>query len=193
MPIPVDISFHHCQGSTAIEDAIRDHVARLEEIYSRLTACRVRIDQSNDNPAHSIPPVVRIEIGIPGRGDVVVTHDRLQRKFQRPDIRNAINEAFRVAERQLSGLKDEATDHKAEAGHESANELSGQVSDMPFGEDYGFLLTRDGGQLYFHRNSVLSGDFDALRRGSAVSYVEEMGDTGPIATKVRVKETRSWE
>jgi hypothetical protein len=41
---------------------------------------------------------------------------------------------------------------------------------------------------YFHRNSVLAGDFDALRRGDEVYYVEDMGDTGPTASKVRVRE-----
>jgi len=35
---------------------------------------------------------------------------------------------------------------------------------------------------------MLSGDFDRLTRGEEVSYVEEVGDTGPIASKVRVKE-----
>jgi cold shock CspA family protein len=49
-------------------------------------------------------------------------------------------------------------------------------------------MTKEGGLLYFHRNSVLSGDFDALTRGQEVSYVEDLGDTGPIASKVRVKE-----
>jgi hypothetical protein len=33
---------------------------------------------------------------------------------------------------------------------------------------------------------VLSGDFDALSRGDQLYYVEGVGDTGPIATKVRV-------
>jgi folate-dependent phosphoribosylglycinamide formyltransferase PurN len=33
----------------------------------------------------------------------------------------------------------------------------------------------------------LRGDFDALKRGDEVHYVEDLGDTGPIATKVRVK------
>ena len=41
--------------------------------------------------------------------------------------------------------------------------------------------------LYFHRNSLLSGDFDALKAGEDVYYNEDVGDTGPIATKVRVK------
>jgi cold shock CspA family protein len=50
------------------------------------------------------------------------------------------------------------------------------------------LLTKEGGLLYFHRNSLLSGDFDGLERGDEVSYVEQTGDTGPIASKVRVTE-----
>jgi len=48
-------------------------------------------------------------------------------------------------------------------------------------------MTNEGGLLYFHRNSLLSGEFDHLHRGDEVSYVEDVGDTGPIATKVRVK------
>jgi len=34
---------------------------------------------------------------------------------------------------------------------------------------------------------VLCGDFDALKRGDELHYVEDVGDTGPIASKVRVK------
>ena len=48
-------------------------------------------------------------------------------------------------------------------------------------EDFGFLMTASGGLLYFHRNSVLNGDFDRLEVGDEVRYIEEMGDTGPIA------------
>jgi hypothetical protein len=33
----------------------------------------------------------------------------------------------------------------------------------------------------------LTGDFDKLRRGDEVYYVEDVGDTGPMATKVWVK------
>ena len=43
-----------------------------------------------------------------------------------------------------------------------------------------------GTQLYFHRDSVTSGRFEELRRGTSVHYVEEDGDAGPVATKVRV-------
>jgi hypothetical protein len=39
--------------------------------------------------------------------------------------------------------------------------------------------------LYFHRNAILSGNFERLRRGDKVYYVEDVGDTGPVASNVR--------
>src|SRR5262249_41117176 len=45
-------------------------------------------------------------------------------------------------------------------------------------------MTKEGGLLYFHRNVILTGDFDKLRRGDEVYYVEDVGDTGPMAAKV---------
>ena len=71
--------------------------------------------------------------------------------------------------------------------HAAGKEVRGQIAEMRPGEDFGFLMTPEGGLLYFHRNSVLSGDFATLKRGDEVSYVEDMGDTGPVAIKVRVK------
>jgi ribosome-associated translation inhibitor RaiA/cold shock CspA family protein len=189
MQIPVEISFHKCQTSAAAEAAIRDHVDRLERIYSRITGCRVRVDQMNQNSNDTIPPVVRIEMSVPGYKDIVVAHEpgHLQHKFQAPDLHNAINEAFRIAETRLAKYKDKRTDHgAAEMVHEASHEFRGQIAELTPNEDFGFLMTKEGGLLYFHRNSLLSGDFDALQRGDEVTYVEAMGDTGPIASKVRV-------
>jgi ribosome-associated translation inhibitor RaiA/cold shock CspA family protein len=189
----MEIAFHNIAKSDWAEDAIRDHVARLEEIYERLITCRVRVDQRADNSNHTIPPVVRIEMSVPGHDDLVVAHepDQLQRKFQSPDLHNAINEAFRIAERRLTAFKDRRADHTAAAGHEASHEFLGQVAELTPERDYGFVMTKEGGLLYFHRNSMLSGDFDSLRRGQEVHYVEAVGDTGPIATKVRIKDEPS--
>jgi len=150
----------------------------------------VRVDQRNDNSNHTIPPVVHIEISVPGHKDIVVAHepDHLQRKFQAPDLKNAINEAFRIAEDRLGRYKDQLTDHTAPSTHEAVNELLGQVGEITPADDFGFLLTASGSLLYFHRNSLLSGDFDRLKVGDELYYVEAVGDTGPIATKVRVKQ-----
>lgn len=191
MQRPVEIAFRNIESSDAAEAAIRDHVARLERMYGRMTTCRVRVDQRNQNVNESMPPVVHIDISVPGHKDIVVAHeaDHLQRKYQAPDLRNAINEAFRIAERRLGKYKDKLTDHGvAERGHEAANEFRGQVAELTPEKDFGYVLTKEGGLLYFHRNSLLNGVFDDLRRGDEVSYVEQAGDTGPIASKVRVIE-----
>ena len=115
MQIPVEIAFHNLPKSDWAENEIRDHVARLEEIYDRLTTCRVRVDQRANNSNNTVPPVVRIEMSVPGHKDIVVAHepDHLQRKFQAPDLHNAINEAFRIAERRLSQYKDQLQDRTA--------------------------------------------------------------------------------
>jgi ribosome-associated translation inhibitor RaiA len=195
MQVPLEITFHNMESLDWAEQEIRARVDDLESIYDRLTSCRVRVDQRATNNNDTIPPVVRIELGIPGRKDLVVAHepDRLQLRFQRPDLHNAINEAFRIAERQLSEYKDRLKDHTKVLRHEAGQQNLGQVAELNPDRDYGFLLTKEGGLLYFHRNSMLNGDFDALKLRDEVYYVEDVGDTGPLATKVRVKNANAGE
>jgi cold shock CspA family protein/ribosome-associated translation inhibitor RaiA len=189
MQVPVEIAFRNYEHDDRAEAAIREHIDKLERLFQRLTSCRVRVDQRADNSRHTIPPVVRIELGIPGHKDIVVSHEpeHLQRKFQSRDLQTAINEAFRIAERRLIDWKGKQAEAVTDGGSEIENQFLGQIADMPDNEDFGFLMTKEGGLLYFHRNSVLSGDFDKLKRGDEVHYVEAVGDTGPVASKVRVK------
>jgi ribosomal subunit interface protein len=189
MQIPVEIAFHNIQHSDWAEQAIREKIARLEKLFDRLVTCRVRVEKRANNANNSIPPVVRIEIGVPGHKDLIVSHEpeHLQHKFSDPDMRIAINEAFRIAERQLLDFKEQLKGKTKAPYSDAQNQFLGQVAELAPERDHGFLLTKEGGLLYFHRNSLLTGDFDALKRGDAVHYVEDHGDTGPTAVKVRVK------
>jgi len=189
MQVPLEIAFHNIKSEQWAQELIRTRVVELEEIYGRLISCRVRVDQRAKNSSDTIPPVVRIELGIPGRKELVVSHEpeHLEHKFQRPDLRNAIHEAFRIAERQLRDLKEQRERRTKEQHHDSENQALGQVAELTPEKNQGFLITNEGSLLYFHRNAMLSGDFDQLRRGDEVYYVEDFGDTGPSATKVWVK------
>jgi len=189
MQVPLEIAFHNIKSEKWAQELIRTRVVELEEIYGRLISCRVCVDQRAKNSSDTIPPVVRIELGIPGRKELVVSHEpeHLERKFQRPDLRNAIHEAFRIAERQLRDLKEQRERRTKEQHHDSENQALGQVAELTPEKNQGFLITNEGSLLYFHRNAMLSGDFDQLRRGDEVYYVEDFGDTGPSATKVWVK------
>lgn len=189
MQVPLEIAFHNVEKSDWAEREIRARVSDLEKLYDRLISCRVRVEQRADNVNHTIPPVVRIELGVAGRKHFLISHepDRLQRKFQHPDLRQAIRDAFHLAERQLLEIKEVRDGRTKEAHHDASNQSLGQIAEVTPEQDFGFLMTKEGGLLYFHRNAVLIGDFDRLQRGEEVHYNEEVGDTGPIATKVRVK------
>ena len=189
LQVPLEIAFHNIESSEWAEQEIRERAADLEKLYGRLVSCRVRIDQRAKDLTGTIPPVVHIELGIPGRPDLVVSHEpeHLLRKYQHPDLRKAIHEAFRIAERQLLALKEKRDGRTKVGGLDTENQFLGQVAEITPAQDFGFLMTKEGGLLYFHRNSLLTGDFDDLKRGDDVYYNEDVGDTGPIATKVRVK------
>lgn len=101
MQIPAEIAFHNLDKQAWAEAEIREQIADLERIFDRLITCRVRVEQRASNSHGTIPPVVHVELGMPGSKDIVVAQepDRLQRKFQSPDLRNAINDAFKVAKK----------------------------------------------------------------------------------------------
>ena len=189
MDVPLEIAFHNTASSKAAEEEIRARVADLERRYDRLISCRVRVEQRASNPSHTIPPVVHIELGIAGRKHFLISHepDHLLRKYKHPDLHHAIVEAFRLAERQLSDIKDQRNGRNKDGHHDVGNQSLGQVAEVTPEQDFGYLVTKEGGLLYFHRNSLLTGGFDDLERGDDVYYNEDVGDTGPIATKVRVK------
>lgn len=192
MQVPLEISFLKVDKPDWAEDAIRARVDKLVKLYDRIVSCRVRVDQRANNAERTIPPVVRIEIGVPGHKDIVVAYEpeRLQQDYQNPDLRRAINDAFLTAERRLMEFKRQRDGRTKQPHHDAQNQFLGEVAEIHPRQDHGFLLTKEGGLLYFHRNSVLRGDFDSLKRGDRVHYVEEIGDTGPTAAKVRLASGR---
>jgi cold shock CspA family protein/ribosome-associated translation inhibitor RaiA len=191
MQVPLEIAFQNVDVQEWAENDIRERVADLERIYDRIVSCRVRVQQRATNRRSSIPPVVHIDIGLPGQNDIVVSQEpeRLLQKFQHPDLHNAIHEAFRVAEQRLISVKEQQTDRSHEWQPEDIK-LVGQVAEIVPARDFGFLLTNTGGLLYFHREALTVGDFDTLEPGDEVFYSESDGDTGPTATNVRIKATQ---
>jgi cold shock CspA family protein len=126
---------------------------------------------------------VHVILSVPGR-DLAVSREphRAKERFANPDIRVSLRQAFKAAERQLESYK---TRIREDTTAPSGSALAGKVMQIEPGVDHGFVLNSVGSQLYFHRDSVTSGRFEDLRPGDLVHYVEEEGDSGPVATKVR--------
>ena len=64
----------------------------------------------------------------------------------------------------------------------------GNVQHISPYEGFGFIETRDGREIYFHRNSVLNGAFEKLEIGAEVRFevAEAESEKGPQATTVRL-------
>ncbi len=183
METPAEIVFHNMPASPAIENEIRDRVEKLDRMYNHLIGCRVSVEQLHRRHQTGNVYEVHIELRVPGE-DVVVSHEphHARERYSDPDVNVALRDAFKTAERRLMEFKrKQRGDVKV---HEDAAFFAGQVSQLYPKEDHGFLLTHEGTQLYFHRNSLVQRDFDDLRIGDRVHFVQTIGDTGPIANKV---------
>ena len=181
MDIPIEIVFHNMESSPTLEAEIRDRIGKLERLYERLVGCRVSVEQLHRRHQTGNLYEVHIDLRVPGE-EIVISREthRAREKFLDPDAGVALRNAFKTAERRLVDFK--RRQHGEVKLHEEP--FAGQVSQLYPAEDHGFLLTHEGTQLYFHRNSLMQRDFDALQVGDRVHFVETVGDTGPIASKV---------
>ncbi len=190
MQTALDISYHNIAKSQAAENANRARVAVLEKIDRRLSSCRVRVARRAYHVNQLIPPAVRIELRIPGLESVVVSHepDENAQSYRSPDLQEAIDSAFTLAEQSLRDLKIiHATNldiaERADLG------FLGEVCEVYPLQDFGYLVRHDGSRLYFHRDAIVAGDFDYLVSGAQAFYVEDNTADGPIAVKVWVRQT----
>jgi cold shock CspA family protein len=95
----------------------------------------------------------------------------------------ALNEALDIFEREVRELREKRRDRSRAGIAEPA--LLGIVDRIFRDEGYGFILTDDGEQVYFHRNAVKEGlDFDRLEEADRVALNVEPGREGPQSTTV---------
>lgn len=178
MQVPLEISFRHVDHSPEIEAEIRDKVAKLEEFYDRITRCSVVIEAPHHHHQKGNLYHVRIRLGVPGR-EIAVDRDPPEHQAHE-DPHVTLRDAFDATRRQLQDYARELRgDVKA---HETPP--SGFVTKLFPQEEYGFIETPDGREIYFHANSLLEIDFEKLEIGDELRFVEEQGDEGPQATSV---------
>ena len=184
METPLEIAFHNMTPSESVEAEIRKRVDKLERIYDRLIGCRVSVEAPHKQHRTGNIYEVHIEMRVPRGPELVVTHEphHAKERYANPDLRASLRDAFKVAETKLKAYKEQLRGDVKR--HDS--QFQGQVAQLVPGQDFGFITTKEGAQLYFHRNSLMGGDFDKLKPGEVIHYVEEMGDTGPTASKVWV-------
>ncbi|RRQ22705.1 HPF/RaiA family ribosome-associated protein [Thiohalobacter thiocyanaticus] len=177
MQIPLELSFRNMDHSDAVETAVREKADKLEQFHSNITSCRVIVEALHRHHHKGNTYHVRVDLTLPGH-ELVASRDPGQ-NHAHEDVYAAIRDAFNAARRQL-----EALNHKQQRQvkhHEAPPHGRVHILDR----DHGRIQTSDGRDIYFHRNSLVNGEFDRLQPGDEVRFDEEMGDEGPQASSVR--------
>jgi len=181
MDIPLEIAFHNAQPSAEIETLIRKHIGRLEKLYPHLIGCRISVEMPRKQHRNGNVPEVHIAIRVPGR-EIAISREphKVRQRRATANVQTAVKDAFRAAEQRLKDFKE------LQYGEVKMKEMpiQGYVSLLVAEKNYGFIATANGEELYFHRNAVADGGFDALREGDAVQYFLVAGDKGPSAGRV---------
>jgi ribosomal subunit interface protein len=184
MELPHNITFHNMEPSRALESYIRRRLSKLQRMCDRLVYCRVSLEALHKQHRTGNVVEVHISMEVPLQGELVISHapTREKDRYSSRDVLTSIRSAFAKAEQKLRDYKERL---RADVKTHPVM-FQGQVGEMFPDKDYGFIVTHEGKQLYFHRNSVMNRDFANLKQGDAIHFVEEPGDTGPTASKVWV-------
>jgi ribosomal subunit interface protein len=175
MQVPLEISTRWIDLTPPLEADLRRRAAKLERHFNRITSCRIAVEVPNQRESGG-PYRVRVDITVPGT--------ELVADKTADDLNLALNAAFQAAERQVE-----------EYSQRRRGEVKTQVA-PPEGriirlmDDFGFLMSDSGQEVYFHRNAVLDPPgFEALEVDARVRYAEEQGFEGPQASTVSLIET----
>ena len=104
MDTPLEIHFHGIEKSLAVEQRVREKVAKLAKHFGRLTRCRVVLEVPHRSPQKPKVYQIKIELGMPGRRPVVVTHER-EGSHANEELGLALRDAFEAALRKVDGMR----------------------------------------------------------------------------------------
>lgn len=113
MQVPIELSFHGCDHSDALEREIQDHVAKIEEFYGRIMSCRVVVELPHKSHAQGNRFHINIDMSLPGAGHVN-HHDRGQNPAHE-DVHVAVRDAFNAIEAQVKKIVHKRRDEERHA------------------------------------------------------------------------------
>lgn len=180
MQQPLQITFRDIPPSESVEAVVREKAEKLDQFFEKIMSCRVMIESPHTHHHHGMLYHVRVDLTVPGAE--LVASRSADENHAHEDVYVAIRDAFDAAKRQLQDykrkLKNKVKTHETPA--------HGAVAALVPDQDYGRIQASDGRDIYFHRNSLVRGEYDELEVGSEVRFVEEAGEEGPQASTVYV-------
>ncbi len=181
MQIPLRITFRDMPTSPAVEANIRDRAAALERFHPKITGCHVVVEAHHRHHHQGRLYHVTVHLVLP-EGEITVMRDPAEHHAHE-DVYVAVRDAFDAAERRL---EDRVRRLRGAVKHHEPTAYGTVAQIFP---DHGFIRSAsDEQEIYFHRNSVVDGQFDQLQAGMEVRFAlhEGEGEKGAQASTVTV-------
>ena len=173
MQIPLQITFQDISHSDALDTAIREKAAKLEEFYPRMMSCRVVLQEKRRHKQQGRLFNVRIDLGVPGH-ELAVNRDNDEDVFMA--LRDAFDAARRMLEDELRLQRQDVKHHELPA--------HGHITRLDSERRSGLIETTDGGEAYFSAENVASPPFENLEVGQEVQFLLEPGKDTLLAKRV---------
>ena len=180
MQFPLQITFRHMDSSEAVAARIRERAGELERFFDRIMSCRVVVECRHPRHHQGNLFRIRVDLKVPGR-EIAVGRDPAAHHAHE-DVYVAIRDAFDAARRLL---EDHVRERRREVKLHAVPD-HGRIARLLPAQNCGFILSPDGGEIYFHRNSVVNGGFEELAVGDEVRFVAQHSESaeGPQASTV---------
>lgn len=177
MKLPLQISFRNMNPSPAVEARVREKARKLDRFFDQIMSCRVVVEQHHRHHHKGNLYHVRVDLTVPD-GELVVNREPDDHRAHE-DVYVAVRNAFDAIQRRI---EDYARRRRGDVKH---HETPPHGRIVALENDHGTIVTSDGREIYFHRNSVIDADFNRLKPGDEVRFAEEAGMEGPHASTVR--------
>jgi cold shock CspA family protein len=206
MQVPPEISLKGFVMNLEIDTLLQRQIARLERVCDYIISLRVAIEKEQGRHQLGNPYRVRLDIRVPPNHEIVVKRQTVLHEDVRtppepetePEMINkqavlsrrkdeplvvTIRSTFDSARRQLEKLVER---QRKEVKTHPQNEIMGFIEKLFRDDEYGFIRSLEGQEIYFHKNSSLHGEWERLEVGTGVRYTEEQGEKGLQASSIEI-------
>jgi cold shock CspA family protein/ribosome-associated translation inhibitor RaiA len=180
MNIPLEVVFRGVERTSDINEIIEKRTEKLQHLCGHIISLRIAVEKPQLYQDRGNPYRIRLDLRVPPGHELVVRRESSQGDMH-DSLPMMLRLAFDAAERQVRKLRaKQRYDVKRHFDTWSMGTVVKKFDD----NDYGFIKATGDRDVYFHKNSLLKGDFEKLAVGTVVKFTEEEGANGPQATTV---------
>ncbi|MFC2969175.1 HPF/RaiA family ribosome-associated protein [Acidimangrovimonas pyrenivorans] len=175
------ITWRNMDHSPAVDSIVNERIEALDKFHPNIIGCTVVIDAPQKRRVTGRGFDVRVQLEIPGPNLNVARHVR--HGHAADDVIRAVNAAFTALEGRLKAKREVIGG--VHVKHHPP-ELHGEIVELEDELGWGHLRADDGREVYFQRDSLVSGDWETLEIGDRLRFRERDGEKGAFATDVAV-------